>query len=387
MPDSALPRVLHFVTGGFTGGATQVAVKLVTAAGERGDAEALLVVRRKRHTDSRRIDELRERGLPIAAVPGWSHLATVLALARLCRQFRPDVLIAHGFSEHLWGRYAGLLARVPYLVHVEHNTRERYTRWRLAQARWLADRTARIVGCSEGVRLRLLELGFPAARVMAIDNGINLAPFATAGTRPVTERDPSILMVARFARQKDHSTLLRAVALLRERGLRPQVYFAGGGRDSHRRAVEALARQLGIDDQLHCLGVVRDIPQRLGNTRIAVLSTLYEGMPLALLEGMAAGCAVVGSRVPGVQEIIAPGVNGLLAEPRDPQSLADALETLLRDDALAAKLSTEARRRAFEHYDLARMAEDYAAMVTQVLSEPSLRPLATIARPRGTGQR
>jgi glycosyltransferase involved in cell wall biosynthesis len=90
--------------------------------------------------------------------------------------------------------------------------------------------------------------------------------------------------------------------------------------------------------------------------------------------------------VPGVQEIIAPGVNGLLAEPRDPQSLADALETLLRDDALAARLGIEARRRAVEHLDLKRMAEDYAAMVTQVLSEPSLRQLATIARPRSTEQ-
>ncbi|MFM8518484.1 MAG: glycosyltransferase [Nevskiaceae bacterium] len=367
MPRTALPRVLHFVTGGFTGGATQVAVKLVTAAGERGDAEALLVVRRKRHTDSRRIDELRERGLPIATVPGWSHLATVLALVRLCRQFRPDVLIAHGFSEHLWGRYAGLLAGVPHLVHVEHNTRERYTRWRLAQARWLAARTARIVGCSEGVRLRLLELGFPAERVMAIDNGINLTPFLSSGTRPIAERDASILMVARFARQKDHATLLRAIALLRERGLQPPVYLAGGGRDSHRRAVEVLARQLGIEDQVHCLGVVRDIPQRLGNTCIAVLSTHYEGMPLALIEGMAAGCAVVGSRVPGVQEIIDPGVNGLLAEPRDAPSLAAALEALLRDDALAAKLGAEARRQAFAHYDLSRMAEEYSAMVAQIL--------------------
>jgi hypothetical protein len=76
-------------------------------------------------------------------------------------RFRPDILVAHGFSEHLWGRYAGLLAQVPHLVHVEHNTRERYTRWRLKQTRWLAARTDRIVGCSEGVRLRLLEMGMP----------------------------------------------------------------------------------------------------------------------------------------------------------------------------------------------------------------------------------
>ena len=138
---------------------------------------------------------------------------------RLCREFRPDVLVAHGFSEHLWGRYAGLLAKVPHLVHVEHNTRERYTAWRLAQTRWLARRTDRIVGCSEGVRLRLLEMGMPPERTIAIPNGIRLAPFADADAHPFAQRIPGIVMVARFSKQKDHATLIRAVALLRDRGL------------------------------------------------------------------------------------------------------------------------------------------------------------------------
>jgi glycosyltransferase involved in cell wall biosynthesis len=333
----------------------------------------LLVLRRKRHTDRSRIEELRRRGLPTETVPGWSHLATVLALARICRRYRPDVLFAHGFSEHLWGRYAGLLAGVPHLVHVEHNTRERYTRWRLAQARWLARRTARIVGCSEGVRQRLLELGFPAERVMAIDNGIELAPFAAADSQPFAARAPTIVMVARFARQKDHATLLRAVALLRERGLRPDVQLAGSGRDGHRRAVESLARELGIADQVHCLGVVRDVPQRLLCARIAVLATHHEGMPLAIIEGMAAGCAVVGSRVPGVREIITPGIDGLLVEPRDPRSLADALAALLRDEALASRLGATARRHAIERYGLARMAAGYDTLAAQLLGGPPAR--------------
>ena len=160
-------RVLHFVTGGFSGGATQVAVALVNAAlvnatahGDR--VQPLLVLRRKRRTDPKRIAELEQAGVPLAVVPGWSHAATIWSLVKVCREFRPDVLVAHGFSEHLWGRYAGLLARVPHLVHVEHNTRERYTAWRRAQTRWLARRSARIVGCSEGVRLRLLEMGMPS---------------------------------------------------------------------------------------------------------------------------------------------------------------------------------------------------------------------------------
>lgn len=144
-------RVIHFVTGGFSG-ATQVAVELVRAAVTDPGMEALLVLRRKRQADPARVEALRQEGLAVEVVQGWSHIATVLDLVRVCRRFKPDVLVAHGFSEHLWGRYAGLWAKVPALVHVEHNSRERYSWWRLAQAKWLAQRTAAIIGCSEGVK-------------------------------------------------------------------------------------------------------------------------------------------------------------------------------------------------------------------------------------------
>ena len=73
-------RVLHFVTGGFSGGATQVAVQLVNAARDGGAMDPLLVLRRKRRTPPARIAELREQGVPLQLVPGWSHLATVIAL-------------------------------------------------------------------------------------------------------------------------------------------------------------------------------------------------------------------------------------------------------------------------------------------------------------------
>lgn len=113
-------RVLHFVTGGFSG-ATQVAVDLCLAAQRSGDMQVLLVLRRKRNTDAARVQALRDQGLDVRVVPGWSHMATVLALRRIALEWQPGILVAHGFSEHLWGRYAGLLAKVPKLVHVEHN--------------------------------------------------------------------------------------------------------------------------------------------------------------------------------------------------------------------------------------------------------------------------
>ncbi|MFC0676610.1 glycosyltransferase [Lysobacter korlensis] len=359
-------RVLHFVTGGFSGGATQVAIALVNAARDSDTIEPLLVLRRKRHTDPTRIAELECAGTPVAVVPGGLTLATVWALVRLCRQFRPDVLVAHGFSEHLWGRYAGLLARVPQLVHVEHNTRERYTRWRLAQTRWLARRTARIVGCSEGVRLRLLELGMPAARTIAIPNGIRLEPFADADSIDFMQRLPGIVMVARYSKQKDHATLLRAVALLRERGLKPEVWLAGGGKALHQKPVERLAAELGLSEQVHLLGVVRDVPQRLMAQRICVLSTHYEGMPLALIEGMAAGCAVVGSAVPGVREVIRDGEDGHLVPEGDAAALADVLERLLRDDAHAQQLGRAARAAAIERYSRELMNQRYEQLFLEL---------------------
>ena len=360
MTPAARPvRVLHFVTGGFSGGATQVAIQLVNAARVSAAIEPLLVLRRKRRTPPARIAELEQAGVPLRVVAGWSHAATIAALVKVCREFRPDVLVAHGFSEHLWGRYAGLLAKVPHLVHVEHNTRERYTRWRLAQTRWLAKRTDRIVGCSEGVRRVLLEMGMPPARTIAIPNGVRLQPFADAEAQPFAQRIPGIVMVARFSRQKDHATLLRAVALLRERGLAPPLLFAGGGKDLHRRPLEKLADELGIAAQVQFLGVVRDVPQRLMAHQLCVLSTHYEGMPLALLEGMAAGCAVVGSAVPGVREVLDDGVDGLLVAEADAPALADALERVLRDPPFGARLAAAARRAAAEKYSRERMNRRY----------------------------
>ena len=366
-------RVLHFVTGGFSGGATQVAIQLVNAALAGAAVEPLLVLRRKRRTPPERIAELRAQGVPLRLVPGWSHLATIVALVRVCREFRPDVLVAHGFSEHLWGRYAGLLAKVPHMVHVEHNTCERYTAWRRAQARWLARRTDRIVGCSEGVRRVLLEMGMPAERTVAIPNGIRLEPFADVDAQPFAQRAPGIVMVARYSKQKDHASLLRAVALLRGRGLQPEVQLAGGGKAIHRRPLEQLAEALGITAQVRFLGVVRDVPQRLLAHQVCVLITHYEGMPLALLEGMAAGCAVVGSDVPGVREVLAHGEDGLLVPESDPVALADALERLLRNPADAARMAANARATALARHGRELMNRRYEALFLELAAQPPMR--------------
>lgn len=364
--DAQPPRVLHFVTGGFSG-ATQVAVDLVRAHRASGHFEPLLVLRRKRQTDPARIAALQEEGLAVRVVPGWSHLATIWHLVRECRRFRPDFLVAHGFSEHLWGRYAGLIARVPVLVQVEHNSRERYTWWRNAQMLWLGRRTQAIVGVSEGVREALLARGVEPSKTLAIPNGVRLEPYAAAAEHPFENRVPGIVMVARFARQKDHASLLQALALLRDRGLRPQLLLAGGGKAAAQKQAKRLCAALNLHDQVTFLGRCDDVPGLLMAHQVCVLSTHYEGMPLSLIEGMAAGCAVVGSSVPGVKEVIRHEHNGLLVPAREPAALADALQALLLQPQKAAALAQQARTDALAHYGLPQMLDRYEALFLRLL--------------------
>lgn len=371
MPMSAPPkpiRVLHFVTGGLGSGAAQVAITLVKAA-LGGPVAPLLVMRRKSSTDPQKLEELKAAGVPFEMVSNWPHWLATWQLVGICRRFQPDVLVAHGYREHIWGRIAGLLAGVPKLVHVEHNSREKYSWWRLWQARWLGRRTARIVGCSEGVKQRLLELGFESDRTMAISNGIRLEPFADAELHVFSLRQLGIVMCARFASQKDHNTLVRAVALLRDRGLTPPLLLAGGGKSWYRRSAQKLARELNLGDQVQFLGHYDKVPDLLMQNRICVLSTHYEGMPLSLVEGMAAGCAVIGSAVPGVRELINDGVDGRLVPENDPVALANALEQLLRKPEVAASMATAARKVAVERHSLELMNERYEELFLQLAAE------------------
>lgn len=358
-------KILHFVTGGFSG-ATQVAVDLCLAAVESQDAEVLLVLRRKKNTDNARIQALIKLGLQVEVVPGWSHWATIFALYKIAKHFQPNILVAHGFSEHLWGRYAGLLAKVPHLVHIEHNSKERYSRWRLWQAKWLARRTAAIVGVSEGVRHALCERGFPAGMCRAIPNGINMDHFQDTDLIPWGKREKSILMASRFARQKDQGTLIEALAILKQKGIQPKLELAGLGKNRLIKKAQQQAQALSLQQQVQFLGQVQGLHTLLMNRQIFVLSTHYEGMPLALVEAMAAGCACIGTNVVGVREVIDDGINGLLVPENNAQALAEAIEKLILDPQQAYLMAQAAREKAIRCYSMSVMYKGYANLFREI---------------------
>ena len=358
-------RVMHMASGGFSG-ATQVALDLTL--GGQAHHDTLLVLRSKRRTPQDRVQRLRQQGVPLALLPGWSHAATVWALRGLCHEWKPDIVVGHGFPEHLLARWAAHWAGVPHLVQVEHNMRERYTAFKRWQVSQLAPHTEVFVGVSDAVSGVLRGMGLPAARVQTIRNGTHLDAYASSEQQVFEHREPAILMAARFGAQKDHETLIRSLVPLAERhGLRPPLRLAGGGSKRHLERAQALAASLGVQSQVEFLGHRSDVPQLLMRHQVAALSTHYEGLPLSLAEAMAAGCAVLGSDVAAVRETLGNGQWGALPAAGDPEAWADALAAVWQQPQASAERASQARAHARQHLTRERMVQDYAALFDRLM--------------------
>ena len=324
---STLPRVIHFVTGGGSG-ATKVALELACAHLRTGRYEPLLVLRRKRAPLPQSMqDRIAATGLRTAWVDEGPKWTTRRQLRELIADFQPQVFAAHGFSEHIWGRQAAFATKVPVVVHIEQNC-ERYAFWRRWQARPLAARTSVTVCVSQGVVDHLQPLGLLGPRVEIIHNGVDSSRYAKDAPS-FASRSQDIIMVARFARQKDQPTLIRAARRLADSGWQGRLLLGGDGKASHRQACEKLVRKLNLVDRVDFLGRVADAAPLYHRCRAAVLSTHYEGLPLVLIDYMSAGCAAIGSAAAGVTDIIEPERNGWMFPVGDDAALAAILQRVL----------------------------------------------------------
>lgn len=175
-----------------------------------------------------------------------------------------------------------------------------------------------------------------------VPNGIDVKRFGST-PQPVPGR---IVMVARFASQKDHITAVHAMKMIHAAPSKAVLQFVGEG--PLRGEVERLVASMGLGDRVQFLGTRRDIPELLAGASCCLMATHYEGCSLAVLEGMAAGLPVVATRVGGMSEIVSDGVTGILVDP-GPEPMARALETIITDSTLARRMGRagclEVRRR------------------------------------------
>jgi glycosyltransferase involved in cell wall biosynthesis len=175
--------------------------------------------------------------------------------------------------------------------------------------------------------------------------------------------DYVVLTPARLHPQKGHTYLVSAAAAT------PGATFVFAGDGPLRGSLEAQAAELGVADRCLFLGERTDMPDLLAASDLVVLPSLYEGLPVSVLEAMAAERPVVATAIGGTDEAIVSEESGLLVPPRDPAALAVAIGRLQGDPALARRLASAGRARVEREFSADRTAREVMRIYDEVLVE------------------
>lgn len=295
-------------------------------------------------------------------------------LVRVLRKHRIDLVHSHEFTMSVFGSAAARLARVPHVITL-HGTRYHTTALHRRLAMGVAVRASRgVVGVSDSVARQLrTDLRLPDRLVSVIPNGVR-PPARVAGTlRSELGLGPDVRLlvaVGNLYPVKGHADLVAALAQVGP-GV-PETHLAIAGRGELREPLRQQAESLGLGSRVHLLGYRSDIANLLASADLFVLPSRSEGLPLALLEAMFAGCAIVATDVGEVAAVLGDDA-GIVVPPGDVAALAGALRRLLADPDEAARLGRAAERRAAEHYDLSVAVERYAALYSTRLDSAGRR--------------
>jgi glycosyltransferase involved in cell wall biosynthesis len=311
---------------------------------------------------------LRETGCRVILVRRRQGLdpTLVFRLAGAFRGERLDVVHTHGLDPMLYGGIAARLAGVPIRVHTQHDTKLATSEWRRRlKFRLAARHFSYIVAVSEATRAMLERYRAGRVRLVTIQNGIPEGRYASAVTggdpASVGEGDARVIgTVARLSPEKGVDRLLDAFAILRLQHPRTHLLIAGDGPERGR--LESQAARLGLGDAVTFLGYCERVQDVLPQCDAFALPSLTEGIPLALLEAMAAGLPCVATAVGGVPEVLVDGESGLLVAPDSPSALCSGIARVLTDAALAERLGANAVRRVAERFSMTTMAAAYRGL-------------------------
>jgi glycosyltransferase involved in cell wall biosynthesis len=380
-------------------------VHLIEALGP-GGAERLLYTNLK-HFDPERVkstvitvypdathwrEPIQALGVPVVCLEcrGPRHIPKgVRALRAWLRENPTDVIHTHLWTANIIGRVAGRVSHTPVLSSI-HNPDHEAQAWadgaevslmkrRVVREldRWTAHAACdRMIAVSEYVkRSANRHLGVSLEAIEVVYNPIDVDLVKTEPTAKRAELlsalglppDSLILLsVARVSPQKGLIYALRALPEILKRFPAVQLLSVGATTDpAWHKQLEREAAALGVADRFHLLGARRDVIDFLRACDVFIFPSLYEGLGIALIEAMAAGCACVASSAGPIPEVVTDGQDGLLVPPADPQAIAAAVCQLLADESLRARLGKAASESVLSRF----RPEKSAATLTRIYQE------------------
>lgn len=369
--------VLHIIDSLKVGGAQQLELTLAQAARSSNEL-ALSVISLRGDEDGPLARDLRALGVSVESEPAASpfHPAVVARLVQRVRAQHPSVVHTHLTNANLAGVVAARLAGVP-VVATLHNVRTR--RWQRLEALLLRTCASTAIAVGRSVadayrpwlgRLPLEVLPNPVAKMEA------LAPAERAGLRRTLagEADrPLLLAVGRLTPQKGYADLLTAMGHLRERY--PNFRLAIAGQGELAVGLQARIDELGLGAQVQLLGVRSDVPRLLAASDVYVSASQWEGLPVALLEAMAAGLPCVATAVGEVPHLLTPA-SGVCVPVGAPAQMAAAVADLLDQPARRQALGRAAQDYVARHHNPEGWVERLRTIYARVAAAP-----APLARP------
>jgi glycosyltransferase involved in cell wall biosynthesis len=332
-------------------------------------------------------ERIRALGVPVIELPS-RHSMELGRLRRLrghLRDLAPHVLHTVLWSGNAYGRLAALGLGIPVVIAAERNVIRR-PGWQRLVERALDGVTDRYLVNSAAIVHELgAQGGLSRAKMQVVHNGIDLSalpPFDPDRTRARAALgfDPARRLVAQVGRlepQKDYPTFLAAAARVAARVGDVDFLVVGEGR--LRGELEGEAARLGIADRVRFTGVRHDVPAVLGAVDVLALTSLYEGLPNAVIEAMATGAVAVATDVGGARELVVPGETGVIVPVGRPDTVADAIAGLLDDPPRARRMAVAARARIEERFSVATMVQRTAALYEECLRAAGPTPRAASA--------
>ena len=296
-----------------------------------------------------------------------TDLRGLVEMWRLCRRLRPQLIHLNSAKAGILGRIAAVLAGVPVRIYTVHGWAFKVPGTKASTFYRFAERLLRplatlVICVSETERTAgLLAHTCAPRKTVVIHNAVSVDHFATREHH--VPDFVCVTSVGRLAPPKDFRTLLQAVASIRRSGIR--LVLVGDGPE--RRELEDMAGHLGITDIVEFVGEVDDVPDRLARTDIFVLSSHSEGLPISVLEAMAAGLPVVATDVGGMVELVEDGITGFLVGPGDVSALARRIDELAADVHLRRSMGHAGHERAIAMFDIRAWEEAHRRVYADVL--------------------
>lgn len=371
-----LVKVLHIVNGQHFAGAERVQMHLGRCLPDFGfRADFACLVPGKFHEQF----DLPNSSSMSFPMKGRMDLAAVDRIVESVRSQEFACVHAHTPRSAMIAAGVAKRLRLPWIYHlhspVARDSSHRFNNWINGLVeKWSLRNVSHLIAVSNSLKQQSMNDGWRDDEVTVVHNGVPASKLPR-GQEPVVGQAWTVGMVALIRPRKGLEVALRAIAIVRAAGL-PIVLRCIGPfeTDEYEKSIMELVARLGVKDSVEFTGYTQDVPAELAKLDAMVLPSLYgEGMPMVVLEAMAAGLPVVATRVEGTPEAIEHGKQGLLAQPNDPESLAQQLIDLLSGKYSWKQLSNAAIDRHATSFSDAAMAEKTAAVYRKIISNDSYR--------------